>query len=84
MVSSNYFTKVHDFSMIIKFFLNSMNKASEATLTYSTFEVVPVSKFLCPESIILFISKICHFDLIPRNHLDKLLVTFSEESIIKF
>ena len=38
------------------------NKAQEATLTYSTFEVVPVSKFLCPKSIVLFISMICHLD----------------------
>ena len=36
------------------------NKAKEVTLTYSTFEVVPVSKFLCPKSIVLFISMICH------------------------
>ena len=32
------------------------NKAQEATLIYSTFKVVPVSKHLCPESIVLFIS----------------------------
>ena len=38
------------------------NKAQEASLTYSTFEVVPVSKFPCPESIGLFISMICHLD----------------------
>ena len=59
---------------------------------YSTFEVVPVSKFLCPKSIALFIS-ICHLDwiqntkgiiLIPQNHLDKLWFTFSEGVIIKF
>ena len=57
------------------------NKAQEASLTYSTFEVVPVSKFPCPESIGLFISMICHLDwiqntidiiYIPRNHFDKL------------
>ena len=69
------------------------NKAKEATLTYSTFEVVPVSKFPCPKSIVLFISMICHLDwiqntidinLIPRNHLDKLWFTFSEEVIVKF
>ena len=56
---------------------------------YSTFEVVPVSKFLCPKSILLFISMICRLDLIlntigiiliPQNHLDKLWFTFSEES----
>ena len=34
----------------------------EATLTCSTFEVVPVSKFTCPKSIVLFISTICHID----------------------
>ena len=69
------------------------NKAKEVTLTYSTFEVVPVSKFLCPKSIVLFISMICHPNwiqntigiiLIPRNHLDKLWFTFSDEVIIKF
>ena len=38
------------------------NKAQEAALTYSTFEVVPVSKFLCPKSIVVFISMICHLD----------------------
>ena len=38
------------------------NKASEATLTHSTFEMVPVSKFPCSESIVLFISVICHLD----------------------
>ena len=38
------------------------NKAKEATLTYSTSEVVPVSKFPCPKSIVLFISMICHLD----------------------
>ena len=63
-----------------------------STLTYSTFEVVPVSKFLCPKSIVLFISMICHLDwiqstiviiFIPQNHLDKLWFTFSEEVIIK-
>ena len=62
-------------------------------MTYSTFEVVPVSKFPCPKSIFLFISMICHLDriqntkdiiLIPRNHLDKLWFTFSEEVIVKF
>ena len=60
---------------------------------YSTFEVVPVSKFPCPKSIVLFISMICHLDLIqntidiiliPRNHLDKLWFTFLEEVIVKF
>ena len=38
------------------------NKALEANLTYSTFEVAPVSKFPCPKSIVLFISMICHLD----------------------
>ena len=38
------------------------NKAKEATLTYSTFEVVPVSKLLCPKSMDFFISMICHLD----------------------
>ena len=47
---------------------------------YSTFEVVPVSKFPDLKSIVLFISIICHLDciqitidinLIPQNHLDK-------------
>ena len=60
---------------------------------YSTFEVVPVSKYSCPKSIVLFISMICHLDriqniidiiIIPRNHLDKLWFTFSEEVIVKF
>ena len=46
-----------------------------------------------PKSIVLFISMICHLDciqntidiiLIPRNHLDKLWFTFSEEVIVKF
>ena len=69
------------------------NKAQEATLTYSTFEVVPVSKLLCPKPMVLFISMICHLDLIqntidiiliPQNHLDKVWFTFSEEVIIKF
>ena len=69
------------------------NKAKEATLTYSTFEVVPVSKLLCPKSMVLFIFMICHLDLIqntidiiliPQNHLDKVWFTFSEEVIIKF
>ena len=69
------------------------NKALEATLTYSTFEVVLVSKFQCPKSIVLLISMICHLDcihntidifLIPRNHLDELWFTFSEEMIVKF
>ena len=46
------------------------NKAYEATLTYSTFEVVPVSKLLCPKSMVLFISVMCHLDWIPQNHLD--------------
>ena len=31
-------------------------------LMYSTFEVVPVSKFPCPKSIVLFISMSCHLD----------------------
>ena len=60
---------------------------------FSTFEVVPVSKFLCPKSIVLLISMICHLDsiqntigiiLLPQNHLDKLWFKFSEEVIIKF
>ena len=43
--------------------------------------------------MVLFISMICHLDLIqntidiiliPRNHLDKLWFTFSEEVIVKF
>ena len=38
------------------------NKALEATLTYSTFEVTPVSNFPCPKSIVLFISMIYHLD----------------------
>ena len=38
------------------------NKAYEATLTHSTFEVVPVSKFPCLKSMVLFISVICHLD----------------------
>ena len=38
------------------------NKAWEATLTCSTFEVVSVSKFPCPKSTVLFISMICHLD----------------------
>ena len=42
--------------------LDSKNKAYEAALAYSTFEVVPVSKFPCPKSIVLFISMICHLD----------------------
>ena len=69
------------------------NKAKEATLTHSTFEVVPVSKILCPKSMVLFISLICHLDwiqntidiiLLPQNHLDKVWFTFYEEVIIKF
>ena len=60
---------------------------------YSTFEVVPVSKLLCPKSMVLFIFMICHLDLIkntidiillPQIHLDKVWFTFSEEVIIKF
>ena len=77
------------------YLLNQIDKkkAKEATLIYSTFEVVPVSKFSCPKSIVLFISMICHLDwiqntidiiLIPQNHLDKLWFTFSEEVIVKF
>ena len=67
--------KMHLSNWIVK------NKAYEATLTYSTLEVVPASEFLCPKSKVLFISMICHLDwlqdtigiiLIPRNHLDKL------------
>ena len=45
----------------MKMFLSNLivkNKAKEATLTYSTFEVVPVSKFPCPKSIFLLISMI--------------------------
>ena len=62
-------------------------------MTYSTIEVVPASKCLCPKSIVLFISMICHLDLlqnnigiklIPQNHLDTLWFTFSEEVIINF
>ena len=62
-------------------------------MTYSTFESVPVSIFPCPKSIVLLISRICHRDriqntidiiLIPRNHLDKLWFTLSEEMIVKF
>ena len=43
------------------------NKAYEATLMYSTFEVAPVSKFPCPKSIVLFISMICHLDWIQNT-----------------
>ena len=32
------------------------------TLTYSTFEVVHVSHFPCPKSIVVFISMVCHLD----------------------
>ena len=38
------------------------NGAQEATLTYFHIVVIPVSKFLCPKSINLFISKICQPD----------------------
>ena len=80
----------------MKMFLSNLivkNKAKEATLTYSNFEVVPVSKFPCPKSIFLFIPMIWHLDWIqntidiisiPRNYLDKLWFTFSEEGIVKF
>ena len=44
------------------------NKAKEATLTYSTFEVAPVSKFPCPKSIVLFFSMIKLSRLNPKYH----------------
>ena len=40
-------TKMYLSNKIVK------KKAYEATLTYSTFEVVPVSKLLCPKSMVL-------------------------------
>ena len=48
--------KMYVLNLIVK------NKALEATLTYSTFEVTPVSSFPCPKSIVLFISMIYHLD----------------------
>ena len=69
------------------------NNAKETALTYSNCEAIHVSKFLCPKSIVLFITKICHLDLLqnttsiilmPQNHLDKLWFTFSKEMIVKF
>ena len=44
------------------------NKAYKASLMYSTFEVVPVSKLLCPKYMVSFISKICHLDWIQKKH----------------
>ena len=38
------------------------NRAQEAKLTCSHFEVIPVSKCRCPKSIVLFISKISQLD----------------------
>ena len=37
-------------------------RAQEATLTYSHFEVIPVSKCLCSKSIVLIISTICQLN----------------------
>ena len=41
-------------------------------MIYPHFAVIPVSKFLCPKSIII---------LIPQNHLNELWFTFSDEVI---
>ena len=74
------------------YLLNEMikNRAHEGTLTYSHI----VSKFLCPKSLNLFISKILstrltpehhrhYIILIPHYHLDKLWFRFYEGVIIK-
>ena len=43
------------------------NRAQEATLTYSHIVVIPVSKFLCPKCINLFISMVCQNQIDSRT-----------------
>ena len=79
--------KMHLFNSITK------TRTQEATLTYSHYEVIPVSKVLCPNSQVSFISEICPPDCIqnilgipsiPQNHLNKIQLTFSDEVIVNF
>ena len=49
------------------------NKTKEATLTYSTFDVVPVHKILYPNSIVSFIYMTCHLDWI-QNTIGTILI----------
>ena len=78
--------KIYLLNLIVK------SRAQEASLTYSHFKTIHFSKFLCPECIVLFISKICQLEWlqstkdiisVPQNNLDKLLIKFPEEVIIK-
>ena len=67
-----------------------MNRAQEAALTYSNFEVIPVSIWQCPKSIVYYFFQDLSTRLTPnitriisisQNHLDKLWFTFYKEVI---
>ena len=85
----------HNIQAMKMYFFNSITKTrtQEATLTYSHYEVIPVSKVLCPNSYVSFISEICPPDCIqnilgipsiPQNHLNKIQLKFSDEVIVNF